>query len=751
MNPPFLVGPCVAVLLLASALPVAAQARDRTDVGVVQAAPIDPLSVPRPSLRALRIVEPIAVDGHLDEGAWASVEPTERRWIQITPDPGMPATEHTVVRVLYDDTRLYIGAVLYDSDPEHLSIPGLEQDFDTPSSDMFGIAIDSYHDRQNGFVFAINPAGAVWDAQTFNDSRDIVPAWEGIVDIRTSVNDSSWIVEAEIPFATLRFKPVAGEQVWGINFTRRLRRRNEDSMWAPVPQQYRVYRFSLAGTLEGLTDLPRSRNLWIKPYALGERLSGVSAADPGSSGDVGLDVKWGLTSRMTLDLTANTDFSQVEVDAEQVNLTRFSLFFPEKRDFFLENEGTFAFQDVGLRNFRTGSSPRSFRLFHSRRIGLSESREPIPILGGARLTGRVGDRFEVGFLDTQTRSVNGTARASENFAVGRVKAQLSGGSSVGAMFVNRQETGVGVGPSEYNRAYGVDAQLYLFGDLALSSYLARTDERIPLGSDRNAGMVQAAWRSAVLDVSTLYKQIGDGFNPGVGFVDRSAVRRYFVTLGGHPKIRRAGILEVNPHIDVDVFTNLDGALETRTLTGGLELLMNDGSTLGLTYDDRHERLFVDTPIAGALVPAGTYEWGEPSLSFRSAGSRALSGSVALAMGDFYGGTRTSISSTVRVRPNPHVELEAGLDHNDLRLGGSRRTADLYNLRLRLARDTRSFFLLFVQYNELDDELITNARVNIIHAPLSDIFLVYTERRVLGAASAVIERGLTLKVTKLFAL
>lgn len=754
LRPRTLVLPTVVVLKCLAPGAVAGQSSGMGRIGldVEQTAPIDPLSVPRPAVRALRIDDSIMIDGRLDDRAWASAEPTDRRWIQITPDPGLPATEHTVVRVLYDDRRLYIGAVLYDSDPYHLSIPGLEQDFDTPSSDMFGIAIDSYHDRQNGFVFAINPAGAVWDAQTFNDSRDIVPAWEGIVDIRTSVNDSSWVVEAEIPFATLRFNPVDGEQIWGINFTRRVRRRNEDSMWAPVPQQYRVYRFSLAGTLEGLTDLPRSRNLWVKPYALGERLSGARAIDPGNSGDVGLDAKWGLTSRMTLDLTANTDFSQVEVDAEQVNLTRFSLFFPEKRDFFLENEGTFAFQDVSLRNFRTGSSSRNFRLFHSRQIGLSENREPIPILGGARLTGRIGDRFEVGFLDTQTRSVEGTTvRVAENFAVGRVKAQLSGGSSVGAMFVNRQETGVGGGLAEYNRAYGVDAQLYLFGDLALSSYLARTDERTPLGSDRNAAMVQAAWRSAVLDVSTLYKQIGDGFSPGVGFVDRSAVRRYFMTLGGHPKLRRAGVLEVNPHFDVDVFTNLDGVLETRTLTGALELLMNDGSTLALTYDDRYERLFVDTPIAGAIVRSGTYEWGEPSLRYRSAGSRALSASVSLAVGDFYGGTRTSVSTTARLRPNPHIEVEAGLNHNDLRLGGSRRTADLYSLRLRLARDTRSFFLLFVQYNELDDELITNARINIIHAPLSDIFLVYTERRVLGTMSTVIERGFTLKVTKLFAL
>jgi hypothetical protein len=735
--------------------PAAAQAAAGTSP-VTPAAAVDPLSIPRPSLRTTRVDRPLTVDGLLDELEWSRAQPTTETWIQITPEPGMPASERTVVRALYDDERLYIGAVLYDSDPYHLIVPGLEQDYDTPSADMFGVAIDTYHDRQNGFVFAINSAGAVWDAQTFNDSRDIVPAWEGIVDIRTSVNDSSWIVEMAVPFATLRFNPIRGEQVWGINFTRRIRRRNEDAMWAPLPRQYRVYKFSLAGSLEGLSDLPRARNLWVKPYVLGDRLSGARYGDPTATGDVGLDAKWGVTPRMTLDLTVNTDFSQVEVDAEQVNLSRFSLFFPEKRDFFLENEGTFAFQDVSIRNFRTGSSSRNFRLFHSRRIGLSDTREPLPILGGARLTGKVGENLEVGFLDMQTRSVSAVggraAYDAENFAVARVKGQLPGGSSIGAMLVNRQETGA-AGAADHNRAYGIDAQVYLLRNLAISSYVARTDEPSPVGDDRNAGMLQAAWRSAVLDVSSLFKHVGDGFNPGVGFVDRSAVRRYYATLGAHPKVRRAGVLELNPHLDFDAYTTLDGDLESRTLTAGLALLMTDGGTLTLEYGDRYERLFVDTPIAGATVPIGAYEWREPSVRYSAPGSRKLSGSVRLSAGDFYDGTRTSLSVTTRFRPNPHVAVEAGLDHNDLELGGQRLTADLFSTRLRLARDTRTFFMVFVQYNEADRELISNARLNVIHAPLSDLFLVYTERRGLagGPTEGLLERGLTLKVTKLFAL
>jgi Domain of unknown function (DUF5916)/Carbohydrate family 9 binding domain-like len=717
--------------------------------------PVDPLSVPRPTIRAVRIDEPVQVDGLLDDAAWSRTTPSDEVWVQTLPDLGMPASEHTTLRILYDDTNLYVGAVLYDSDPAHLFVSGLEQDFDTRSSDMFGVALDTYHDRQNGFLFATNPGGAIFDAQAFNDQRDIIRAWEGIVYVQTSVNDSSWVVEMAIPFATLRFNPVEGDQVWGLNFFRRIRRRNEDAFWAPVPLQYRVYKFSMAGTLEGLSDLPRGRNLWVKPYALGKRLTGARYESSTTDGDGGLDAKWGLTPRMTLDLTVNTDFSQVEVDAEQVNLTRFSLFFPEKRDFFLENEGTFGFQDISIRNYRTGSSPRNFRLFHSRRIGLSPTREPLPIGGGARLTGRIGDNLEVGFLDMQTRSVDtgpgGSSVAAENFAVARVKGRLASGSTISGIFVNRQKTSEG-GPAGYNRAYGVDGNTTLWQNLVLSAYWARTDDSDPVGDEANIAMFQAAWRSTFWNLSGLYKQVGDGFNPETGFIDRTAVRRYFSTIGVHARVLRFGIREINPYVDFDVYTNLGGELETRSVQAGTIVSLLSGGSLTATLSDRYERLFEDTNIAGGTVAAGEYEWLEPSLRVSTSGSRVLFGSVSLRWGDFYDGSRTSISGNLTFRPNEHFSFALGAQRNDLELGGSSFTADLFSGRLRYSRDTRTFFMAFVQYNQATDELIANGRFNLIHAPLSDVFIVYTERRTLsgGATDAVLERGVTLKVTKLFA-
>lgn len=717
--------------------------------------PIDPLSVPRPSVQAARVDEPVVVDGHLADAAWLRARPAKDTWLQTNPDLGMPASEPTTVRLVYDDEALYVGVVLYDSETDRLSVPGLEQDFDTPSADIFGIAIDTYHDEQNGFLFAVNPGGALWDAQAFNDQRDLAPAWEGIVDVETSVNDSSWIVEMKIPFTTLRFNPTAGEQTWGINFSRRIRKRNEDAIWAPLPVQYRVYKFSLAGDLEGLRDLPAGRNLWVKPYALGERLSGARHGAVDADGDLGLDAKWGLTSRLTLDLTANTDFSQVEVDREQVNLSRFSLFFPERRDFFLENEGTFAFQDISIRNYRTGSGPNSFRLFNSRRIGLSSSREPLPIGGGARLTGRIGDRLEVGFLDMQTRTTNELLDegefTAENFAVARVKAHLGGGSTVGAMFINRQET-AGSGPSDYNRSFGIDANVEVARNVLVSAYWARTEDRTPVGPDNDVAMGQVAWRNTFWNVSGLFKHVGDGFAPETGFIDRTGVRRYYGTLGVHPRVLGYGVREVNPYIEIDTYTDLSDRLETRTLRAGAEVSLLSGGSITLTVADRFERLFEPTPIGQATVPTGTYEWIEPALRLSTAGNRRLSVSASAQTGDFFDGTRTSISGDVTYRVNEHLLFEVGTERNDLELGGESFTADLFTARARYAYDTRTFLTAFAQYNESDDELILNARFNLIHAPLSDVFLVYTERRSFtdDGGEALLERGLTLKATKLLA-
>jgi hypothetical protein len=726
--------------------PLPAQATGDAGTAPPATARVDPASLPRPVLRALRVTDPIRIDGRLDEPIWMRAD-SASAFVAALPRDGLPASERTVVRVLYDADHLYIGAYLYDAQPERLFSPGLEQDFETRDADMFGVSLDTFLDRQNSVMFGVNPAGALFDAQTFNDAREINRAWEGVIETATAIHADGWSVEMAIPLRTLRFRATGGEQHWGINFLRRVRRLNEDSYWAPLQRQSRLYKMSQAGTLTGLRDLRQGRNLTVKPYVSAASIGGAvpRAAGTGSRDlDVGVDVKYGVTSRLTLDVTALTDFSQVEVDQEQVNLTRFSLFFPEKREFFLENDGIFTFGDVTERNYRTGSSSRDFKLFYSRSIGLSADRRPLPILGGARLSGRIG-RAEVGILDMQTR---GTPDApAENFGVLRLRSTVGSGADVGVMLVNRQATESGAGAS-YNRAGGIDANLRLFDYMLVNAYAAATDAPGATG-DRRSAYLQVAWRDRLWNTSAFVKHVGDGFDPAAGFIRRRAMRQAFATFGAHPQPRIRGVAEVNPYVDASVIEDLQGRLETRWVEGGLAIGFLDGGSLALSHQDRFERLAAPTAIAGATVQPGDYRFGETGIQYQSSGARPLAGSASITVGDFYDGRRTSFGLRAGVRPSVHLGIEALAQYNDLRLGGREFQASIFGGRIRYAASTRVFASAFVQYVESTDEFLTNLRLNYIHAPLSDVYLVLTERRGRHGAGTA-ERVITLKATRLFA-
>ena len=733
----------LALALAAPLFPLALSAQSRS------AARIDPDTMPRPSLEARRAAGPITLDGTLGEESWVLADSTRGPFYQSIPDQGSPASERTVVRVLYDDEHLYIGAVMYDSRPELLVSAGMEQDFATQDSDIFGFALDTYLDRQNAFLFAVNPAGAVFDAQAFNDQQSVNRAWEGEIQVATRITDQGWVAEVAVPLTTLRFRATNGAQSWGINFTRRLRRISEDSSWAPLTRQFRIYKMSRAGTLTSLEGLRQGRNIWVKPFVNGVRTDGAQASSPGEAVEGGFDLKWGITPQFTLDVTALTDFSQVEVDEQQINLTRFSLFFPEKRDFFLENEGIFAFQDARVRNFRTGSGPQNFKLFHSRRIGLSADRTPVPIAGGARLTGRAGS-YAVGLLNMQTRDEPGSP--GENFSVLRLRRNVLGSSDVGVMFVSRAGTGAEVA-GDYNRSVGADANLRLAGGrMLLNSYFALTDEPGADG-DRTAGALEVAWRDPLWDASMLLKTVGDDFNPGVGFVARRAVRQGFVTFGAHPQPRIPRVRELNPYVDIDLYTDLGWVLETREITPGLGVAFLDSSILTLEYTASYERLTDETRIAGTGVQAGEYDFGAFTASYQSNLGRKVGGRLSVTRGGFFDGERTSVGASVTLRPSARLFVEGSAQRNRLTLAGQTFNANLFGGRVRLARDTRTFLSAFVQYNESADELQTNIRFNLIHAPLSDLFLVYSERRnpsPEAGEAGLIDRAMTLKFTKLLA-
>jgi len=493
--------------------------------------PVDPDTVPRPTANSTLASGPISIDGRLNDPSWAEAIPFSG-FIQSKPDAGFPATDATEVRLLHDANHIYIGAICSISSPDDLTITSLERDYESLNSDAFGVAFDTFLDRSSSFMFFVNPKGAVRDAQSFDDARIRDLAWDGILEVRTRIDSTAWTVEIAIPLTALRFDPTREEQVWGANFFRRVRSKDEDSFWAPIDRRYKVYTMSKAGTIRGLGQLGAGRNLQLKPYVRAANIAGSRPLeeDRGGEYDVGVDLKYGITSGLALDLTYRTDFSQVEVDREQVNLTRFSLFFPEQREFFVENSGMFAFSDALSREFRTGASARDFTFFHSRRIGLTDDGRPIPILGGGRLTGRLGGS-ELGLLNMQTASTD--EAPAENFTAIRFQRTLFGNSSIGGMFLNRQAT---EGGRSYNRGYGVDANIGLFGRMMINSYLAVTDSPSDEGTG-TAGRVSVAWRDQLLNISAFAKRVEDNFNPGIGFVRRRGINHRYGTFGVHPRLR----------------------------------------------------------------------------------------------------------------------------------------------------------------------------------------------------------------------
>jgi hypothetical protein len=708
--------------------------------------PVAPETQARPRLRASPAKTGIILDGILDEAAWLSADTTDGVLWTTQPVAGVPAPDRTVIRIVYDHEALYVGARLYDSEPQRAVSAGLEQDFAVGDSDLFGVAIDAARDMQSAFTFAANPAGATWDAQSFGDGATINAAWEGIFEVETTIDEEGWIMEMRIPFSTLRFPAGEEEQIWGLNFSRQIKRRNEYATWAPITRQSRVFRVSMAGTLEGLPPMSPGRNLQIKPFVIGSRNQGqLRPEGTAQQFDVGLDAKWAVAPQLTLDLTALTDFSQVEADAEQINLTRFSVFFPEKRDFFLENDGIFTFADDASRAFRSGSGPQTFKLFHSRRIGLSDARQPLPIGGGARLSGRIG-RYDLGVMNMQTLQDEG--QSAENFAVARLRRSFLTSSDVGVMFVNRQATGSQIGDS-YSRAGGIDANFRL-ARLQVNSYVALSDDPGSDG-DRSTGMLQLGWRDRTLDFSIMGKHVGEDFSPGAGFVSRAGMNQWFASGGVHVQQPTSWLTELNPYLDITEYYAPSGGLESREIQPGVAVIAVDGGRVTAEYSRRTERFLAPESLLGVTLPAGYYEFGATSLGYTSNSGRILSGSVSMSSGEFFDGDRTSITSSLSFRPNEHLVFQGTFQRNRLTLAGQPIEADLLQGRIRYGFTTKAFASAFVQYNRVAQELISNVRFNLIHAPLSDIFVVLSDRRRTGTLPgerSVLDQGITIKVTRL---
>jgi RluA family pseudouridine synthase len=702
----------------------------------------------RRQMQAIRAESPIVIDGALDEEVWTRAEPATG-FIQADPLEGQPATEITEVRIAYDADYLYIGALCRDSDPSGIVVNEIRKDFAGRDQDTLEVLLDTFADRRNGFVFSTNPEGAKADTQIANEGRDVNPNWDAVWWVEARKTADGWSAEFRIPFKTLRFEAGDGK-TWGINFARRVRRKDELSYWSPVSRAYSIFRASSAGTLAGLPALRQGRNLRIKPFLATGAVRGIGERDFDRDLTAGVDIKAGITPSLTFDATINPDFAQAEADEQQVNLTQFSLFFPEKREFFLENAGIFYFGDIP-RNARTVARFRppeeDLLLFFSRRIGLSDAGAQLPLHGGVRLTGRAGG-FTLGLMTMQSKQEDG--RPSTNYTVVRVRRDLFRSSDIGAIILSREPNG---DSGDFNRVVGVDTNFRFFRDLSINGFFA-TSESPGVTSDQDSAKASIGWEDSAKRLQASIMTIGEGFRDDLGFVRRTGVTRQFYDAAFFREpdvLRRWNIRRIEPHARVWIYDDPSGQLVSRTGHIAQQTTWNNGSYMEYAFEPRVEaitRPFVVSP--GVAIPPGRYEWNQQLVLFEGDHSKALSGSIRYTFGGFWSGSQRNVQTSLLYRPTFRMVFDLGLQVTNisLELPKAEFTTTLVNLRAGYSFSTNMFLDTLLQYRNDVKQFSANVRFNLIHRPLSDFFIVYNESQFTDITQPA-GRGLVVKYTQMF--
>ena len=712
------------------------------------------------TVRAIRLSEPIRLDGRLDEAVYQTVLPLTG-FLQTLPDEGEPATEETEAWITFDEENVYVSARLWDSAPEKEWIANeMRRDSrQLRNNDTFSASFDTYYDRRNAMNFFTNLLGARADVQHINEGNangDWNPVW----DVRTGRFEGGWTVEMQIPFKSLRYRP-GRSQIWGVQLRRAIRRKNEWAHLTLIPQSAvrrgsgstAIIRVSRHATLVGLEAPEPSRNVEIKPYAI-SGLETDRVAVPATSNeihrDAGLDVKYSVTQNLTADFTVNTDFAQVEADEQQVNLTRFELLFPEKREFFLEGRGIYQFASSGF--FSSAGSENTPTLFFSRRIGL-ESGELVPILAGGRLTGKMGS-FDVGALSIQTGEKEGLGVESTNFTVLRLRRDVFRRSSIGALFTGRSASTVADGS---NQTFGLDARFSFFQDLSLTGYYAKTRTPGPSEDDRSY-LGSFNFNGDLWGANLEHLRVGENFNPEVGFLRRRGSRETLASARFSPRPASIeAIRKLTFQASLDYLEDAEeGFVETRQGQGQFQIEFESSDVFDLWYTDSYELLEGDFRISSDVtVPPGRYAFQDVEVGFSLGLQRWYSGALAVRRGSFYGGDKTTVALRGgRVSVSEHLSLEQTVSFNWVDLPqGSFRT-DLAIARINYAFTPRMFLGGLVQYNSGNDSFSTNLRLRWEYRSGSELFIVYTEARdtdVFDRFSELSNRGFTVKFNYLLRL
>ena len=676
------------------------------------------------NIGAVLVDEGPTLDGSLEDVVWQRGTLIDV-FIQQEPDEGSPSTERTEVRILHDGETLYLGVFAFDSEPEALTATEMRRDSERIlQEDNFQIILDTFRDSRSGYMFVTNPLGAMLDQQVANEgeggrfgraSSNVNRDWDGVWEVVAKKVPEGWIAEIAIPMITLRF-PESEPQSWGINLMRNIGRKNEQAFWSPIPKPYSITRVSLAGTLDNLSSLNRGRDLRITPFVTGgaSRIRSAGVTDDALQRDIGMDLKYGVSASLNLDVTINTDFAQAEVDDEQVNLTRFALFYPEKRDFFLENAGQFNVGSVSSFN-------RLADLFFTRRIGLSDTGETVPIIGGVRLTGKLG-RNDIALMDVQTNGV--FEESGENFLVARYSRNILTRSKVGALFINKAQTN----GTHYNRTYAVDMTLAPHANFTVTGFLAKT-ETPSISTGDMAGYLNATWLSQSWRIYGEFGDLQDNFNPEVGFLPRRGIRTTKLHVEWNPRPDRWGIRMLSPMYDIMYTTDQQNRLVSRRYHFMNGTVFDNGAYLNIFYNRNYERL--DEPFIvrkGVTIVPGAYRYGQLRLSFNSNQARRVYYNLMLAPQTFFDGTRVDMNATLGARVTNQFSAQASYTRNDIDLSAGEFKVHLAAFRVDYALSPTLTLRTLTQYNSLSDQWGTSARLRYTYRPGSDIYVVYDEVR-----------------------
>ncbi|HRW99052.1 MAG TPA: DUF5916 domain-containing protein [Cyclobacteriaceae bacterium] len=710
----------------------------------------------RPVANAIQLHGDPVIDGEIiNDDFWKDV-PAFDGLKQIRPYAGQPASEKTDIRIGYTETMLYVAVVCYDSQPDKLVVSDARRDASLDGTDSFLFIIDTYHDKQNGFVFGTNSLGIEYDGQVDNEGQGnqnnnrqqggtiggFNLNWDASWEVKAKTGDYGWSAEFAIPLRTIRFAS-GSDRTWGLNIQRNIRKTNEVAYWAPLPIQFDIKRLSLAGELKGL-NLRNPGNLKLIPYVL-DNINRDFNVDPSKAKnriDAGADVKYSITPSLTLDLTYNTDFAQVEVDQQQINLDRFNLFFPEKRPFFLENAGFF-----------TVGSPGEVDLFFSRRIGIANSGQIVPILGGARVSGRV-NKTNIGVLSmftddaTFTTATDTTVVQQNSFNVARLNQQVGQRSTIGGTFVSRE--GRGDITSDYNRVFAMDGKWGIGKKAQLSGFFAHSNSPVAT-SEGNSFKVQGQYQWNGLDMNLAYTQVDENFDPQAGFLFRKAFRKpeFLVLKQVRMNGRFGSLMEIRPHVSYRGFWNFQDFQETGFLHIDNHWVWRQGFEIHTGVNFTTEGSLADFNIAGLGVThaAGTYKNSEAQIVVITNPSKNIYFNTRHVMGGYFSGSRSAHSGTIGFRLGDRFNSEYTFNHNDLHLiieGTDRNFAtDVFGARLSYAFKPRVILQSFLQYNSAADIFSANIRFNLLEQANTGLFVVYNE---IWEKSSVLNRSFTVKYT-----